>query len=80
MLRFFRWIKGEEGQQKKKVKRYEKGMIFAVGESYVRVESYSFCKSVAELRQPTSEQSIRRIKGTIYYLERFVSILLLNNM
>lgn len=55
-------------------------MVFAVGENYVRVKSYSFRKSVAEPHQLTSEQSIRRIKGTIHYLERFVSMLLLNNM
>lgn len=55
-------------------------MVFAVGESYVRVKSYSFWKSVAEPHQPTSERSIRRVKGTIYYLERFVSMLLLNNV
>lgn len=70
----------ERQATKKTLKGYDKGMVFAVGESYVRVKSYSFWKSMAEPHQPTSEQSIRRVKGTIYYLERFVSMLLLNNV
>lgn len=71
----------QKDKQQKNVKRIrERDGFCGRRKLRTKVESYSFWKSVAELHQLTSEQSIRHIKDIAYYLERFVSMLLLNNM